>query len=76
MPPRVCGGLLIIRKQFQMSPRQNKNHKLYNYNNAALAIEATELNLGIRMMSNPPQTRGGVADKMDCNFTMLGGMLK
>ena len=61
--------------EFQMSPRQNLFRQFY----AALAIEATELNLdffGIRMMSNPPQTRGGVAHKMDRNFTMLGGMLK
>ena len=31
---------------------------------------------GVRMMSNPPQTRGGMAHKIDCNFTMLGAMLK
>ena len=58
-----------------MSPRQN----LFRQFHAALAIEATVLNLdffGIRMMSNPPQTRGGVAHKMDRNFTMLGAMLK
>ena len=61
--------------KFQMSPRQNQNRQLH----AALAIDATELNLdffGIRIMRNPPQTRGGVAHKMDCNFTMLGTMLK
>ena len=54
-----------------MSPRQN----LFNRLHAALAIEATELNLdffGIRMMSNPPQTHGGMAHKMDSNFGMLG----
>ena len=53
-----------------MSPRQN----LFNRLHAALAIEATELDLdffGIRMMSNPPQTCGGVAHKMDCHFIML-----
>ena len=61
--------------KFQMFPRQNLFRQFY----AALAIEATELNLdffGIRMMSNPPQTRGGVAHKMDRNFIMLGAMLK
>ena len=61
--------------QFQMSPRQNLFRQFY----VALAIEATELNLdffGIRMMSNPLQTRGGMAHKMDRNFTMLGAMLK
>ena len=56
----------------QMSLRQNLSHQKH----AALAIEATELNFGIRMMSNPPSTHGGVAHKMDCNFTMLGAMLK
>ena len=58
-----------------MFPRQNLFCQFY----AALAIEATELNLdffGIRMMSNPPQMRGGVTHKMDRNFTMLGAMLK
>ena len=63
--------------KFQMSPRQNQNRQLH----AALAIEATELNLdffGMPMMSNPPQMCGGVAHKMNCNFTMtiVGAMLK
>ena len=43
------------------------------------AIEATELKLefsGIRAMSYEFLRRGGVAHKMDSNFSMLGAMLK
>ena len=44
-----------------------------------MAIEATELKLefsGIRAMSYEFLRRGGVAHKMDSNFSMLGAMLK
>ena len=55
--------------------RQN----LFNRFCKAKAIEATELKLefsGIRAMSYEFFRRGGVAHKMDSNFSMLGAMLK
>ena len=55
--------------------RQN----LFNSFNKAKAIEATELKLefsGIRAMSYEFFRFGGVAHKMDSNFSMLGAMLK
>ena len=55
--------------------RQN----LFNTCFKAKAIEATELKLefsGIRVVSYNFSRRGGVAHKMDSNFSMLGAMLK
>ena len=55
--------------------RQNLFHTFIE----AKAIEATELKLefsGIRAMSYEFSRRGGLANKMDSNFSILGAMLK
>ena len=69
-----------------MSPA-SKSSTADNHNNCALfnscfkakAIEATELKLefsGMRAINYDFSRRGGVAHKMDSNFSMLGAMLK
>ena len=55
--------------------RQNLFHTCFK----AKAIEATELKLefsGMRAMNYEFSRCGGVAHKMDSNFSMLGAMLK
>ena len=79
--PRPCNGKTHNSSHearlFQTLCHVRQN--LFNRFCKAKAIEATELKLefsGIRAMSYEFFRCGGVAHKMDSNFSMLGAMLK
>ena len=77
--PRPCGEKIHNSSQTIFQTLCHLRQNLFHTFIEAKAIEATELKLefsGICAMRYEFSRRGGVAHKMDSNFSMLRAMLK